>query len=188
VNFFYRPGDKVSPSFYKFFNRALSLNYFYQGREWNYKNIDPKIIIEKSLVEPGSGLVDYRFLCFDGKVKMLFIDIETAALDGSHDPAARRNIYDRDFNIIDAEVGRKRFDPRKVSKPENYYEMVDIAETLSAEFAFCRVDLYNLEGKIYFGEITFYPGGCTQRISPNSLSLEMGAWIDLKSDKILILS
>ncbi len=171
--------------FRKKFNRALKQNYYWQSREWNYKNIEPKIIVEKLLEDrENRSLIDYRFLCFDGVVRMIFVDIETAAEDGSHNPYARRNVYDRNFNYLNIKVKREQFDSSIIKKPRNFDKMIEYAEKLSKPFVFCRVDLYNINGNIYFGEITFYPGGATQIVEPEEWELKMGEWIDLRSEKI----
>ncbi len=170
--------------FKKEFNNSLKENYYYQSREWNYKDIQPRLIAEKMLVEnPGETLIDYRFLCFEGRPKLIFVDVETAAEDGSHSPYAKRNVYDMEFNQLDIKVAREHFD-NKVSKPMNFDQMLKYAEILSEPFVFSRVDLYNIDGVIHFGEITFYPGGCTQLIEPEKYELELGSWINLNSSKI----
>ncbi|HHX68643.1 MAG TPA: carboxylate--amine ligase [Gallicola sp.] len=184
--------DKNKPfnhkAFKKEFSNSLKNNYYYQSREWNYKNIKPRIIVEKMLVDnPGESLIDYRFLCFDGEVKLLFVDIETAAKDGSHSPYAKRNVYDKDFNYLNIRVKREQFGSSMISKPVNFEKMIEYAEVLSEPFPFCRVDLYNINGNIYFGEITFYPGGATQIVEPEEWEQKMGDWIDLKSDKIKLI-
>lgn len=171
--------------FRKKFNRALKQNYYWQSREWNYKNIEPKIIVEKLLEDrENRSLIDYRFLCFDGVVRMIFVDIETAAEDGSHNPYARRNVYDRNFNYLNIKVKREQFDSSIIKKPRNFDKMIEYAEKLSKPFVFCRVDLYNINGNIYFGEITFYPGGAMQIVEPEEWERRMGDWIDLRSEKI----
>lgn len=182
--------DKSKPfnkrEFVRKFNKSLKSNYYYQAREWNYKNIKPQIIIEEYLeLNSNEGLVDYRFLCFDGKVKLIYADIETTASDGSHSPYAKRNVYTRNFEFIDVKVGREQFNSQLLEKPENLEEMIKYAEILSSPFIHCRVDFYNLEGKIYFGEITFYPGGATQKISPPHWDTKIADWIDLESEKIV---
>lgn len=180
-----KPFDREA--FIKEFDKALKENYYYQSREWNYKNIKPKIIVEKILVDdPKNTLVDYRFLCFDGKVKLIFVDIETAAEDGTHYPYAKRNVYDTNFNCLDIKVKRENFERNKVKKPKNLEVMIQYAEMLSEPFVFARVDLYNIDGIIYFGEITFYPGGCTQLAEPEKFEIELGSWIDITSNKIEI--
>ncbi|WP_339251821.1 ATP-grasp fold amidoligase family protein [Sporosarcina sp. FSL W8-0480] len=169
--------------FEKKFNRALKKNYYYQSREWNYKNIKPRIIVEELLTDKENvSLIDYRFMCFDGEVKLILVDINTASPDGSHNPKALRNIYDNDFNYLDIKIGRQQFDNKLISKPKNFSKMIEYAEILSKPFPHCRVDLYNIQGEIYFGEITFYPGGATQRITPEKWSYEIGGWINLEDE------
>jgi TupA-like ATPgrasp len=167
------------------FNSALTKNYYLQSREWNYKDIKPKIVAEEIIVDSkNNSLIDYRFLCFDGVVKMVFVDIETAAHDGSHNPYAKRNVYDRNFNYLDIKVSREKFSDELIDKPDNFEKMVEYAEILSNPFPFCRVDLYNIDGDIFFGEITFYPGGATQLVEPEEWERKMGSWINLTSKNI----
>lgn len=165
--------------FEKTFNKALKMNYYYQSREWNYKNIEPKIIVE-NFIESQSALLDYRFFCFHGEVKLIFVDIDTAATDGSHNPSAKRNIYDRKFNLQNFTVGRENFDNELVKKPENLELMIEYAEKISSPFPFCRVDLYNNNGEIKFGEITFFPGGATQQFSTDESDRMVSSWLRVK--------
>ncbi|OLF37264.1 carboxylate--amine ligase [Psychrobacter sp. C 20.9] len=165
--------------FEKTFNKALKMNYYYQSREWNYKNIEPKIIVE-NFIESQSALLDYRFFCFHGEVKLIFVDIDTAAIDGSHNPSAKRNIYDRKFNLQNFTVGRENFDNELVKKPENLELMIEYAEKISSPFPFCRVDLYNNNGEIKFGEITFFPGGATQQFSTDESDRMVSSWLRVK--------
>ena len=160
------------------FNTALNKNYYYQSREWNYKNIAPKIIVE-NFIEAESNLVDYRFFCFHGEVKLIFVDINTASENGRHNPYAKRNIYDQSFELQKFTVGRENFDPHLIQKPTNLNQMIEVAEKIAEPFPFCRVDLYNIKGEIKFGEITFYPGGATQQFSSQEADLRVASWIDL---------
>lgn len=173
--------------FNQFFNRALKNNYYLQSREYNYKNIKPKIVVEHYIKDNSElGLVDYKFLCIDGKVELLLVDIDVANNDGSHNPEAKRNIYDKDFNLQhNIKIKREHFDEKLIKKPKNFDLMVKYAEILSEPFPTCRVDLYNINGKIIFGEITFYTGGGTQIIDPYELEVRLGKMIDLNSPKII---
>lgn len=173
-----RKGDFDYRGFIKEFNNALNMNYYYQAREWNYKNIEPKILIE-DFIESQSQLLDYRFFCFHGEVKLIFVDIDTASNNGKHNPDAKRNIYDRNFMLQDFTVGRDNFDESLVKEPEGLKLMIQYAEKISSPFIFCRVDLYNIDGDIKFGEITFYPGGATQQFSSRKRDLEVASWLDL---------
>jgi len=171
------------------FNKALKYNYYWQSREWNYKNIEPKIIVEEVLEDKEKDfLVEYRFFCFDGIVKLIFVNIETTLEDGTKNPYFKRNVYDREFNLLDIKTSKDNFDPSLVSKPNNLDKMIEYAEILSKPFPHCRVDLYNVNSKIYFGELTFYHGGACQNIEPPIWEKKMGDWIDLNSDKIILKS
>lgn len=180
-----RPFNKES--FIKKFNSLLKQNYYWQTREWNYKNIVPKLICEEVLEDRHNpSLLDYRFFCFDGKVKLIFVDMGLIAQDGSHSVFARRNVYDVDFNYLDVKLGKENFDKSLITKPENFEKMIEYAEILSKPFPHCRIDLYNVEGKIYFGEITFYHASGIQSIIPEEWNIKMGDWINLNSNKIVL--
>jgi len=186
-NILYKKGSNFNKNkFIKDFNENLHQNYYYQSREWNYENIEPRIIAEEVL-DSSEPLLDYKFMCFDGKVKMFFVNIEGADEKGSHNLEARRGAFDVDFNQLDISFGRKRkLNPNEViEKPLNYEKMIEYAEIISKPFVFCRVDLYNIKGNIYFGETTFYTGGCVEILQPNKWEMLLGDWIDLKSEKIV---
>ena len=171
--------------FEKKFNLALKQNYYLQSREWNYKDIEPRLIVEEMLEDQDDvSLIDYRFMCFEGKAKLLFVDINTAASDGSHNADALRNVYDLNFDYLNVKVGREQFEKDLVKRPENFEKMIEYAEILSKPFPHCRVDFYNIRGEIYFGEMTFYPGGGTQKITPSEWDIKLGNWINIKSNKI----
>lgn len=172
------PFDKID--FIKRFNFLLKQNYYWKSREWNYKNIKTKIIAEKVLRDKNGNLPkDYKFLCFSGEPKLLFLDIEVCREDGKHSSINYRNVYDMDFNPVDMIETREHKDIDKIKKPDNFEKMVEIARTLSEPFRHCRVDLYNVDGKIYFGEITFYHGGGCNYIEPEEWDYRLGEWIDI---------
>lgn len=164
--------------FVKEFNSALSKNYYYQSREWNYKNIDPKILVEQ-FIETEEKLFDYKIFCFHGEAKLMFVDMDVAAEDGKHNPYPKRNIYDRNFVLQNFTMLLPNFDENLVKKPNNLEQMLKIAEKIAAPFPFCRVDLYNNNGEIKFGEITFYPGGATQQFSSEEADRMVASWIKL---------
>lgn len=166
---------------FKKLDKNLKENYYMQSREWPYKDVKPKIIVEKVLKPSGKNapLLDYRFLCFGGKVQYLFVDIDTCDDDGGHKISAKRNVYDRNFRYLNVRVGRENFPRKYVKKPENYEEMIECAEKLAEPFPFVRVDLYNIDGKIVFGELTFYHAGCASIFEPWSFAETMGDLIEL---------
>lgn len=163
----------------------LGKNAYVLSREWNYKNIPPRIVVEKLIrTKNGELPLDYKFMCFNGEPKMLFLDLGVINADKTYNHNYPRNIYDMDFNLLPVHETRPNAD-FPVEKPENFEKMVEIARTLSQPFAHCRVDLYNVDGKIYFGEITFYHGGASNKIEPEEWALKMGDWIDINSPKIV---
>lgn len=168
------------------FKFMLTQNYYINSREWNYKNIKPRIICERVLEDPSSkvGIIDYRFFCFNGSAKFMTVNIGTSAKDGTHSKAALRNLYDLDFNLLDVRINRQPFPPELVPKPNNLAEMCTYAETLSKPFPHCRVDFYNIDGTIYFGEMTFYSGGGFNKIEPKEWDIKMGQWIDISGYSI----
>lgn len=166
-------------------NFILHQNASVLSREWNYKNIKPRLVVEKVIRDKQGRLpLDYKFMCFDGEPRLLFLDLGVINPDSTYNHDYPRNIYDMDFNLLPVYETRPNAD-YIVEKPDNFERMVTIARTLSQPFPFCRVDLYNVDGKIYFGEITFYHGGGCNDIRPEEWDLKMGSWINLNSKKIV---
>lgn len=142
------------------------------GREWAYTGIKgSRFIVEKyieSALEKG-GLVDYKFHCFNGNVKYLYV-----IADRDMGDKCGLGIYTIDFERIDTIRADEKPLSRNIEKPYNFEEMVKIAKNLSSDFPHVRVDLYNVEGKIIFGEFTFYDASGYMRFSPDSFDFELG--------------
>ena len=155
-------------------HRWLKRDYFWVHREWPYKNIKPRILCEKYLVDgSGNPPKDYKFMCFNGKVKCICVCSDRHSSDG-----LKIDFYDPDWNVMP--VRRKMFPPSgKNNKPNNYQKMIDIAEKLSAGTIFLRVDLYDVDNKLYFGELTFYPASGYGEFEPESYDYLFGNWIEL---------
>lgn len=170
----------------KMLENSMKNNYFYESREWPYKDIKPCIIIEEFIDSGNKPLLDYRFLCFSGKFKYLFVDYDTADKSGHHKIGAKRNVYNRDYELLPYRVSRDNFNNTIAPKPLNYEKMIEIAETLAKPFPFVRVDLYNIDGKIIFGEMTFFHAGALNKIEPHEFDLELGKLININdlSDKL----
>lgn len=128
----------------------LKQDIYWSGREWVYKNIPKRLIAEKYL---GDSLKDYKFYCFNGIPRYLDVDADRYT---NH----IRNYYDMDWNIMTLECSLVRSDHSVViEKPVQFEKMKEMATKLSEPFPFVRVDLYEVEGKVYFGELTFYQDG-----------------------------
>ncbi len=137
-------------------NRCLKRNYFYQGREWPYKDVKPRIIIEKYMENTdGTAIDDYKFYCFDGKSNYVMICRERDTGNPKFYYYNREWEFQRDMSwdakkLTEIEIA-------KISKPKDLEKMFEIAETLSKNIKFVRTDLYYINNKIYFGELTFFP-------------------------------
>lgn len=143
------------------------------GLEWAYKNIEPKIIAEKYLEEPGKDvLYDYKFFCFNGEPKFLQIDIERGIKDF-------RCFYDLDWNQLPFSVLNKTLFDCNVLKPSNFEEMKTFAKTLADNLPFVRVDFYSVNNKTIFGEMTFYPGDGKEIFSPHKYNSIVGNYLTL---------
>lgn len=131
---------------------AMRRNWYWQGREWAYKGIKPRVVAEAYLDEPGRETpTDYKFYCFDGKAALVQTD------------ANRFTDHDMQYFTPDWEqrgdINHEASDHKPTEKPENYELMLGLAEKLAVGFPHVRVDWYNIAGKPYFGEMTFYTGG-----------------------------
>lgn len=153
----------------------MKKNYYYFTREWPYKNIVPKILCEQFLKEDNNKeLRDYRFFCFGGKVK--FIGVDLSIVDKSK---VRRNLYNLDWQLMNEEISYEKDLKETIPKPENLSEMIYLAELLSKKFRHVRVDFYNINKKIYFGELTLYHQSGYGDIKPDEFNKLMGSWIKI---------
>lgn len=148
-------------------------HYEYLGREWAYNGaIDSKIIVEKYLADSSNedgSIDDYKFLCFNGKFRYLWID---KGRYSNH----RRGFWDEKLKFLsDVSSDWPTFDIPP-SLPHNIREMIDLAERLAKGFIFARIDFYNISGKIIFGEITFYPWGGYVQYNPDSFDFQLGSY------------
>lgn len=153
--------------------KHLKLKHYYLTREWPYKNVKPRILAEELLVETKIGDIwDYKFYCFNGVPKIMLIATDRSKGD------VRFDYFDMDFNIIDLQQGGKRSD-RIFEKPENFDLMVSLASQLSVGLPHVRVDFYNINGKVLFGEMTFFDSGGMAEFEPEEWDFTFGSWIDL---------
>lgn len=145
----------------------LNLNYYNIGLEYQYKKIKPLIICETYLTNNKSNpLIDYKLFCFNGLVKYIQVDIDRFT---NH----TRKFYDTNWNVQPFSTLYPR-SSKNLEKPSCLNEMIEIANILSCEFHFLRVDLYYYEGKIYFGELTFHHGGGYEPFHPSEYDRILG--------------
>jgi hypothetical protein len=136
------------------------------GTEWAYKNIKPSIIVESFLDDNGNVPVDYKFLCFSGRAEFLQMNFDRFG-------DASEKFFDRDFNPLDLWNGTRQYQG-KVVRPDNYEGMIRVAESLSRDLDFIRVDLYSVGGRIYVGELSCYPSGASDQFIPRKYDFLFG--------------
>lgn len=155
--------------------RGLKKNFYSQNREWPYKNVVPRIIGEQYMVdESGYELKDYKWFCFDGVPKALFIATDR----GVEGEETKFDFFDADFNHLPFTNGHPNAN-RQILKPKGFEEMKRLAAKLSAGHPHLRVDFYDINGKIYFGELTFYHWSGTTPFEPIEWDYKFGEWIKL---------
>ena len=154
--------------------RSLKHNYFFEHREYPYKNVTPRIIAEEFMVdESGTELKDYKFFCFNGEPKMLFV-----ATDRPFD--TRFDFFDMEWNHLPFKQGHP-LASKKIVKPAGFEEMKMLSKRLSKGFKHVRVDLYDINGWIYFGELTFFHFSGNVPFEPKEWDYIIGDWLNLKS-------
>lgn len=157
----------------------IKKNYYYSSREWPYKNIKPRIIIEKYLKDDSSlDLKDYKIHCFSGKPEFIQVDYDRFS---TH----KKNLYSTSWEFMDVSYNYP-FDKRVIiDKPKKLEEMLELARKLSIGFPYVRVDFYIVNEKILFGEITFYPVSGFGIFTPESYNDYLGDLIELPQRKEL---
>ena len=156
---------------------SLTSDLFKKFREWPYKNVPKRIIAEKFMqvenAEEGSDLKDYKFFCFNGKVRFFKIDFDRFV---EH----HANYYSPDGKLLPfGEADLPPVPSHVENMPENLAEMIQLAEKLSVEQSFLRVDFYNINGLIYFGELTFYPASGMGTFTDENIDLQLGSYLKL---------
>lgn len=157
--------------------KSLHRDYYLAGREWPYKNVPKRVIAEK-FISPSQNSVtadlpDYKFFCFNGKVK--FFKVDFGRFVEHH-----ANYYSTEGKLLN--FGEKGLDPDPnypIELPINLGEMISLAEKLSENEPFLRVDFYNVNGKIFFGELTFYPASGMGQFNPTEYDDLIGNLLSL---------
>lgn len=157
------------------FDKWMSKNFaFSTGTiQLQYRDIKPRIIVEKYIEDSKGELNDYKFLCFNGKVYYCWIDVGRYS---NH----YRNVYDLEWQLQPWNQHTYENTPFNVEKPENFEEMIEVAKILCQGFSHVRVDLYNVDGKIYFGEMTFTNGSGHELIYPEQYDYNLGELWNIK--------
>lgn len=153
--------------------RSMARNYYYNGREPEYLEIRPRIIAEPFLHDEERGqLLDFKFFCFDGEVRAMFVASDRSS---GH---VKFDYFDTEFRRLDLQ---QHYPNSKVlpEKPKRFHEMLELSRELSKGHPHVRVDLYEVNGKVYFGELTFYHFSGLHPFHPASWDMEWGNWLKL---------
>ena len=155
--------------------KSLKRNYYYMGFEWPYKDVQPRIIAERFMEDSKTKeLRDYKFFCFDGKVKALFIATERQKKGED----VKFDFFDENFHHLTLKQGHENatFLPEK---PTCFDEMKNLASILSKGLPQVRVDFYEVDGRVYFGEMTFFHHGGWTKFDPKEWDYTFGSWLSL---------
>lgn len=159
----------------KLFKKWLRTNQYYRtGQEWAYKDVQPKLMVEKMLIENGqTSLTDYKFYCFNGKAKFLEVHLD-------REEQHKRGFYDLNFEKMPFRyVSLEKSIQKEIAKPSNFDEMKMLSEKLANNFPFVRVDFYSIKGRSIFGEMTFYPSDGRKDFIPNEYNKIIGDYFEL---------
>lgn len=153
----------------------LKVNPYWKNREYPYKHVQPRIIAEQYMEdESGYELKDYKFFCFDGEVKCLFVATDR----GNGNEETKFDFYDLDWNHLPFTNGHPN-STKEIKKPIGFEEMVRLSQVLSKNIPHVRVDLYNINGEIYFGELTFFHWSGLTPFVPEKWDYIFGEWLKL---------
>lgn len=161
--------------------RWLAENYYYTSQEWQYKNIKPCIIVEKLLQDKNGKIPnDYKLHCINGKVEFVYCSVDR---EGEN----YRSIYTPAWERMNMEWvaprDHKGYFGADIEKPKTFSRMVEIAEDIAKSFAYVRVDFYDVDGKLYYGEITLHHGSGFDTFEPNEYDSVYGEKLDLTGYK-----
>lgn len=160
----------------------LSSNYYLVDREWQYKNTPRCLIVEKLLIPKNGGIPNnYRIHCLDGKVEIISVNYYIGTTKAYIAKKYNRKWESLDFRFGTEEISKEiNMDTINVPKPITFDRMMFIAESFGQEFAYVRVDFYEVDGILYYGEITFHDSGGYDRIIPFEWDIKLGEKIKLK--------
>jgi hypothetical protein len=171
--------DKTKLNYHEIVNKISANNKPVKaktgGREWAYYGLQEGVIIEELLVNdenPEAGINDYKIFCYNGKPEYIVVDIDRYI-------GHKRNFYDTNWKNLNITSDCPKSD-KEIYKPSNFNKMLEIASILSKDFPFVRVDLYNIKGKIYFGELTFYPWSGYVQYNPDDADFLFGKHFELR--------
>lgn len=156
----------------------MKRKYYPIHREWPYKNIKPRIIAERYMQNKNDeDLKDYKFFCFNGKPKIILVCSERFSSNNMCE-----TWFDENWNCLDIIEANHRIN-KKIKKPVNFSQMMEFSKKLSRSISFIRVDFYEIDSKIYFGELTFFPATGLEKFEPEKWNRRLGNMLELPKEK-----
>lgn len=158
--------------------RGLEQDYYLCDREWPYKNVPHKIVAEEYLDDgSGRGINDYKVFNFNGEPYIIQVDFDRFI---EH----KKNLYTTEWILCDFAFNYPSHPEVKIPKPEKLDEMLELSRKLSKDSPYMRTDFYSVNGKLYFGELTFFPASGYGEFKPDDIDFELGEKIILPDKKI----
>ncbi len=158
--------------------KGLKSNFYWTNREWPYKNVTPRIIAEKYMTNGDGELRDYKFFCFDGVPRVMFI----ASDRFNKEEETKFDFFDMEFNHLPFRNGHPNA-TKPIERPAEFDEMRMLASKLSKGIPQVRVDFYDVNGQIYFGEMTFFHWSGFVKFDPEEWDYKIGEMIELPRNK-----
>lgn len=155
--------------------KCLKNNYYYNGREWPYKNVKPRIIIEKYMSNNENELEDYKVHNFNGTPKVVLV-----CKDRYKDTGLTEDFFDTEWKHLDIKRPNHNNSKNIIDRPKELEEMLKLSKKIAQGIPFVRTDFYIINNKLYFGEITFYPANGFEKFVPEEWDRKFGSWINLK--------
>lgn len=154
----------------------LKKNYYWNGREWPYKNVFPRIIAEKYLTNSNKEIIDYKVHCFNGDPKIILV-----CKDRSKGNQMTEDFFSTSWEHLNIKRPNKNNSIEVIQKPKQLNQLLTLSKKISKDTPFLRVDFYIFNEKIYFGEITFFPASGFENFVPEDWDTTMGDWININA-------
>lgn len=169
------------------YRRMMRNNAFWNSREWSYLDIVPKIFAEELLVPKKGPLKDWNIFCFGGMPRLVLCNVGLIDESGAHAETAHRAAFDSDFNYLNIQTGMIQIPEGNIERPIFWNQMLEIASRLAEPFPEVRVDFFQCDGDLRFGELTFYSSGGYSLWNPTEWQLRMGDWFELPKPRFGVL-
>lgn len=175
--FFIKDKNKIDSNIGKKMEDILHKNLYDYTREWPYKNVKPRILIEKYMKdEVHDNLMDYKLFCFNGIPKIILV------CSNRNGHFKNTNFYDTEWNLMPFTRENHENNRNEIKKPKTLNEMLEISKKVSKDIPFVRVDLYEINGRVYFGELTLYPSAGFEGFKPAKYDRILGEMIELHKE------